>query len=1514
MTTLCYRNLLKTVLSLIIITWASYYALATGPRASPLLAAPTELFFFNDSDDSDFGLNWDSFVTATLDGLGLHPTHDIPPAAIPIRQASTWIINEIHADPLGSTATDLAGDANNDGIRHATEDEFIELINNTGGTVDISDWTLADGITVQYTFPGGTHVPDQCSIIVFGGGTPTGTFGGALVQTAASLNLNNGGDTVTLQNSGGITQATYTYGGEGGDDQSLTRDLDIVGADPLVKHSTATASGGVLFSPGTQINGSSFSGCNQPYVKTTTPTAGTTGVAINTSINIQFSEAVTTTVNTFDLECPIGTTIAFNTTPIPPGSADNFTLTPTVNLPHNLTCTITINKDEVTDQDGVPDKMAADYVFTFTTVTPASAWIINEIHADPSSTGLDGDANNDGLRHATEDEFIELINNTGGTVDISGWTLADGNSVRHTFPGETQVPDQCAIVVFGGGTPTGTFGDALVQTAASLGLNNGGDTITFQNSGGITQATYTYGSEGGDNQSLTRDLDLIGPDPLVKHSSATASGGTLFSPGTQINGALFSGCSRPHVIKTTPAGNTVGVMVNTTIDIQFNEAVTITANTFALECPLSTAITFTVSPPPPGQVDTFALTPAANLPYNTNCTITVNKDEVTDQDDTPENMFANYVFSFTSAAVVEPILISEFVYDGTTFSTEGDEFVELCNPNPTTVDLTGYKIGDEETQGGNESMYEIPISTTLASNTCLIIAKNAADFQARYSFPPTFEVAALTKYSAWGNGNWALANDGDELLLLGPGDQILDSVAYRNGDFTALGLEGGASASEPNSLQRVWPLDTNSMPHDFVKADPTPGLPTLAPAPPPVPPAPATLPDGMFAYWGHLHAHTTYSDGAGPPHYALAVARSVGLHFYAITDHGWWLQPLAWSKTLSQTEAATVPGEFIALRGIEWTHSTVGHINIFNSNTLLNRTDPVYDDLADFYSWLAANPNAIAQFNHPDPTYGGTFQDFAFNAGAAPLLFMQEIGNRARAYTTYESSFIQANMAGWRVAPANNSDTHSAAWGSDHPPRTGLVAPSLTKADLLAAMQARRVFATEDSNLALALRLNGFWMGSVLTTSGTLSLTVDVLDPDNEAATLYIYDNNLLLTQTPLSGLQTQWAIQIKTLPGHFYWVKLVQADGDRAYSAPIWFAGQAPIDTILVNELLPAPNSTDWDNDGTADFNDEWIELYNPLDRTVGLGGWRLQDAAGVTYQIPLSVTIAPAGFVLFYKAQTGIGLNNDGDTATLFHPNGTAIDTFTYQHSPGYDESWCRLPDGGSRWHDDCFPTPWGANLEILPPGPLKVKIAAAKKLAFGAWIQTKGSVTAPPDVLGQRTMYIQDDTAGIMIFLPTDHSLFLKPGDVVEVEGYLKSYFEEFEIVALKKNGVSFVESGPAPPPLPIETGALLEPYEGRLVMLQAPVVAFRGRSTMWLDDSSGWAKVVIRGSTGIKKPFINYGTPLTVVGIVSQRSSVGDASRDDYRLFPRYQFDLVFSQPDPTPQLSAAWPAFLPETGY
>ncbi|MDB3976913.1 lamin tail domain-containing protein [Flavobacteriaceae bacterium] len=152
--------------------------------------------------------------------------------------------------------------------------------------------------------------------------------------------------------------------------------------------------------------------------------------------------------------------------------------------------------------------------------------IINEFLADPN--GASGDANGDAVVSTSQDEFIEIYNTTLIDIDVSGYMINDSSGLRHTFTSGSVIPAGEVIVVFGGGTPTNI--PCLSQTASVgfLGLNNGGDTITLFDASSVVVTSYSYGSEGGDNQSLGRDVDITGD--FIKHSQIT-SNPVDFSPG-----------------------------------------------------------------------------------------------------------------------------------------------------------------------------------------------------------------------------------------------------------------------------------------------------------------------------------------------------------------------------------------------------------------------------------------------------------------------------------------------------------------------------------------------------------------------------------------------------------------------------------------------------------------------------------------------------------------------------------------------------------------------------------------------------------------------------------------------------------------------------------------------------------------------------------------------------------------------------------------------------------------------
>ena len=172
--------------------------------------------------------------------------------------------------------------------------------------------------------------------------------------------------------------------------------------------------------------------------------------------------------------------------------------------------------------------------------------IINEVLYDPPS-GIAGDANGDGTREAQEDEFIEFVN-LGGTLDLSGYTVHDNAQERHVFPQGTILPSGGVLVLFGGGNPTGVFGNAIVQTASAgiLNMNNAGDFVTVYNTNGEIVLTFDIEPlSNNPDESYTRypDLNLEpGDDGILfyQHAGIGEAQGVFYSPGTKIDGTNFN--------------------------------------------------------------------------------------------------------------------------------------------------------------------------------------------------------------------------------------------------------------------------------------------------------------------------------------------------------------------------------------------------------------------------------------------------------------------------------------------------------------------------------------------------------------------------------------------------------------------------------------------------------------------------------------------------------------------------------------------------------------------------------------------------------------------------------------------------------------------------------------------------------------------------------------------------------------------------------------------------------------
>ncbi len=170
----------------------------------------------------------------------------------------------------------------------------------------------------------------------------------------------------------------------------------------------------------------------------------------------------------------------------------------------------------------------------FSSLTPAipglGDLVINEIMANPNFVA---DTNCDLDFSPTGDEFIEIVNVSGTTLELDGVTIDDNFTTRHTF-GPLVLADREAVVVYGGGVSScpGVVG---VIAPGILGLNNGGDELTLANPSAevIDIAGYDSSTVG---VSRTLDPDLVGS--FVDHDQAAGAVGN-HSAGVRVSGLPF---------------------------------------------------------------------------------------------------------------------------------------------------------------------------------------------------------------------------------------------------------------------------------------------------------------------------------------------------------------------------------------------------------------------------------------------------------------------------------------------------------------------------------------------------------------------------------------------------------------------------------------------------------------------------------------------------------------------------------------------------------------------------------------------------------------------------------------------------------------------------------------------------------------------------------------------------------------------------------------------------------------
>lgn len=164
---------------------------------------------------------------------------------------------------------------------------------------------------------------------------------------------------------------------------------------------------------------------------------------------------------------------------------------------------------------------------------------INEFMAAP---GRDWDGS--GLFSARDDEWVELVNDSEGTIDLSEYVISDADSTWRWRGSATLGPHERRAVF---GSDAVAWQNATGASIAGFSLANAGDTLRlWRISGTDTLLVESYGyraHEAGTDRSLGRLPDATGPFALFDGLNPYTGGLDPQGNGCPPSPRLMNGCS-----------------------------------------------------------------------------------------------------------------------------------------------------------------------------------------------------------------------------------------------------------------------------------------------------------------------------------------------------------------------------------------------------------------------------------------------------------------------------------------------------------------------------------------------------------------------------------------------------------------------------------------------------------------------------------------------------------------------------------------------------------------------------------------------------------------------------------------------------------------------------------------------------------------------------------------------------------------------------------------------------------
>ena len=419
-------------------------------------------------------------------------------------------------------------------------------------------------------------------------------------------------------------------------------------------------------------------------------------------------------------------------------------------------------------------------------------------------------------------EWIELHNISEEIVALTDWELSDNGDINIILSGNLAAHGFYLLERF-----DDTVSNVEADQVYTVILSDDGETLTlWDGTGTIIDTANIGGGAWPAGTGLPDYLSMERLDPAAGDSSGNwASNDMQTRNGTDINGGSINGTPRQpnsswvpttaeidlSLSKTGPYTATAGSLMNYSLTLSNNSSFSATGVVLSdtlpnglnyesdnsglpMTQPLSGMLNWHVGNVPDGMMFTFQLTVTVGEETRgmvTNLASVTGTISETNEDNNRSQAVT------TILGQGEPlILIDALFYDGYE-SGDSDEAVRLINVGDGDADLSGWRLGD-----GESDIY-FPPESVLRSRQGIWIARKADAFVKQFGFIPDYEAKSTRLDVPDMSGSWnGYNNDGDEAILRDEDGFIIDVLIYEDGNTSQPGWTG--SSVEPYAITGVF--------------------------------------------------------------------------------------------------------------------------------------------------------------------------------------------------------------------------------------------------------------------------------------------------------------------------------------------------------------------------------------------------------------------------------------------------------------------------------------------------------------------------------------------------------------------------------------------------------------------------------------------------------------------------------------------------------------------------------------